>query len=152
MEEVSKQITDLSYGNYFNQDFAGMDLKGIPMHHSKFNLCKFIDADISGNDCSHSDFSGSNLTNVRCNGTNFAHSILSCRFFPKDAFGITVTLECRTFQGMLVSKLWWFAWVYFALIMVPEKDKGTNLNDLLIAALGADRYIKLKQIFDARRM
>lgn len=143
---------DLSGKSYFNKDFSGMDLKGVPMHHSRFALCKFVGTDITGNDCSHSDFSGSDLTDVRCNGANFAHTILGCRFFPKDAFGITVTLECRTFQGMLVNKLWWMAWVYFALIMIPEKDGGVNLNDLLISALGSDRYIKLKKLFDARRI
>ena len=147
-----EEVKDLSYKQFFNQDFSDMDLKGVPMHHSRFTLCNFTNADISANDCSHSDFSGSILKDVKCNGTNFAHSILGCRFYPKDAYGITVTLECRTFRGMVVSKLWWLAWVYFALIMLPEKDNGVSLTDLLIKGLGAERYLKLKKIFDARQM
>lgn len=146
------QVSDLSNQQFFAKDFSGMDLRGVPMHHSRFNLCKFRDTDIRGNDCTHSDFSGSDLTNVNCNGTDFAHTILGCRFFPKDAFGITITLECRTFRGMLVSKLWWFAWIYFALLMIPEKDKGTNLSDILIQALGCERYTRLKQLFANRQI
>jgi pentapeptide repeat protein len=142
----------LSGGKYFRRDFSGMDLKGVEMHHSQFTICNFRDADISGNDCSHSNFSGSDFTNIRCNMTNFAHSVLNCKFFPKDAFGITVTLECKNFRGMTVSKLWWQAWVYFALLMIPEKDKGVELTDLLLQALGKDRYIRLKQIFDVRQL
>jgi uncharacterized protein YjbI with pentapeptide repeats len=150
--EVSEKVKDLSKGNYFAKDFSGIDLRGVPMHHSRFNLCKFVGSDMSGNDCSHSDFSGSDLTNVRCNGTDFGHSTLGCRFYPKDAFGITLTMECRTFKGMMVSKLWWLSFVFFATLMIPEKDKGADLNDLLIKALGGERYIKLKQLFEARQI
>jgi len=150
--EVSEAVKDLSKSSYFRKDFSGMDLRGVPMHHSRFNLCNFRGADLSGNDCSYSDFGGSDLTDVRCNGTNFAHSKLACRFYPKDAFGITVTLECATFQGMIVSKLWWLSWVYFAMLMAPEKDKGVNLLDLLRQALGYERYTSLKQIFERRQL
>jgi hypothetical protein len=146
------KVSDLSKQKFFNKDFSDMDLKGVPMDHSVFTLCKFKNADISGNDCSYSNFSGSDLTDVIANSTNFAHSQLGCRFFPKDAYGITLTLECKTFQGMVVGKLWWYAWLYFAAIMLPEKDEGKDLVDILIKAIGSQKYLTLKKIFEARRM
>jgi uncharacterized protein YjbI with pentapeptide repeats len=152
MSEDREVPKDLSNKKWFHQDFSGMDLKGVPMHHSRFTICNFTGVDISGNDCTHSDFSGSNLTDVRCNGTDFGHSVLGCRFFPKDAYGMTVTLECRTFKGMVVSKLWYLSWLYLATLTIPENDKGVNLRDLVIGALGFERFAKLKKIFDVRQM
>lgn len=144
---------DLSNQLFTKIDFSGQDLRTVPMHHSKFLNCNFDRANISGNDCSHSKFAGSSMVDILCRDTDFAHSTLNCIFKPKDAFGMTVTLRCETFRGMIVSAFWFYCWQQFSLLMLAEKDsEGIDPKAALIASLGTSKYLTLKRMFREREI
>jgi uncharacterized protein YjbI with pentapeptide repeats len=144
---------DLSNQTFNRVDFSGQDLQGVNMSHSKFSGCNFNKANLSGNDCSYSKFNGSLMIGTKCRNTNFAHSTLGCAFRPSDAFGVTLTFRCETFRGMVTSALWWYCWVYFALLMIPDKDSdGVNPKDALIASIGLQKYLRLKRMFIEREL
>lgn len=143
----------MAYKNrYFRKKFNGQSLVGQDLSHTEFTCCDFTDADLTDADCSYSDFTGSLLVRTKCTNTNFAHTKLACKFEPSDAFGITWTLECRTFSGMQTSKLWWFSMLYFAMLIKPELDKGIDLRDELKKVFGGDRFERLKNLFLTRQL
>lgn len=137
---------------YFRKDFSGQDLSGQDLSSTQFTCCNFTDTNLSGADCSNCDFTGSLIVRTKCTNTNFANTCLACKFEPSDAFGITWTLNCRTFTGMSTSKLWWFSNLYFSMLMRPELDKGKDLRDELKKVFGEDRLGRLKDLFRRRQI
>ncbi len=145
MEELTKK-------KFFSKDFSNQDLSGQDLSHSEFTCCNFRDTNLSNANCSYSDFTGSVLDRTKCTHTNFMKSRLACVFKPSDAYGMTLTLECSTFKGMIISKLWWYGYVYFAMLMKPEQDNGVDLHDKIIQAFGTERYLKIKSLFARREI
>jgi hypothetical protein len=134
-------------------NFEGQDLHGFDLSRSEFLYCNFTDCNLEEADCSFGNFSGSDFTGANLKYTNFARSNLqNINFYPRDAYGIIFSLECNTFKGMKISKLWWYGYKYFSLIMLPEKDKGSDPRDADIVAMGSERYRSLCMMFERRGM
>lgn len=142
----------LSNGKFFSKDFSGQDLRDNNLSNSEFVCCNFNNADLSNVDCSHSKFIAGSMVDTKCTNTNFAQTRLATKFYPRDAYGMTLTLQCSTFKGMTISKMWWFGWLYFALMMVPEKERDVDLRDQVISAIGTKRYLQLQSLFRAREI
>jgi hypothetical protein len=101
--------------------------------------------------CSFSIFSGSNFTGANLRYTNFARSNLqNVIFHPVDAYGVIFSMDCQTFKGMIISRLWWYSYKYFSLIQVPETEGGIDPRDADIAAMGSERYRRLCKMFESR--
>lgn len=145
---------DLSNQKFFKKDFSGQDLKIANLSHSEFICCNFDNADLREADCSHSQFRGSTFKDANCRGTNFAKAKLNGTIFkPIDCYGMTLTLECSTFRGMLVSNMWWYCWQQFSLLMKPDADAdGKDPKDSLIASIGISKYLALKRMFQEREI
>lgn len=138
---------------YFREDFSGQDLSGKDLSSTEFVACNFTKADLSNADCSNCDFTASILKDTKCTNTNFSHSCLACMFHPSDCFGMTLTLDCRTFSRMNISLKWWFSFLYFAMQMVPEKEKGIDLRDKLKQeVIGSQRFERLQTLFKNRQL
>lgn len=136
-------------------DYSGKDLSGdkAKLNNSTFICCNFNNTNLRYTDCSNSKFYGCTFIGTDCNHTNFANSIIGSVFKPKDALGMIVSLECKTFRGMRVSPLWWYCFQQFSLLMDVEKEKdGTDPKDKLIQALGIQRYLALKNMFREREI
>lgn len=145
--------TKLHHSKFFRKDFSGQDLSGQDLSHSEFTCCNFTDTNLSNANCSYSDFTGSLLERTKCTHTNFMKSKLACAFRPSDAYGMTLTLECSTFKGMVISRLWWFGYMYFGLLMKPVEDASKeDLHLKVIEALGKERYLKLNRLFSTREI
>lgn len=130
------------------QDFSGMYLRKADMRRAVFFNCNFDNADMTEADCTGSDFSGSTARGTNCYYTNFTRCKLPSVFEPKDAFGMTVTLECSTFTGVQVSQLYWYSWLMLLAQMTPATTPvKENLRDGLIALIGSTRYVKLLTLF-----
>lgn len=122
------------------------------MRNSLFMNCNFNEADMSEADCTGSDFQGSSFEGTKCYRTNFRDAVLAgTKFNPKDCFGMTISLSCKTFKGMRVGALWFYAWLLFATFMRPYgSEESPGLVDKVIEAIGGDRWVKLKAIFGKR--
>lgn len=149
---INYRDQDLSHKRFYSVNFSGQNLSKCKIKGSLCYQCNFDDADLSEADCEGTDFTGSTFLRTNCYRANFRDASLAATVFePKDAFGITVTLQCRTFQDMRVSALWWFGWLIFGTAMHPT-GTAEPVKDNLIAAIGAERYAKLKSLFLKREL
>jgi uncharacterized protein YjbI with pentapeptide repeats len=147
-------LDKLSRQKFYNADFSDMDLSRRKLRQSLFYQCKFDRANMSEADCEGSDFFGSSFVDTVCYRTNFKDAKLAnTKFLPKDAFGITLTMQCKTFDGMHVSQNYFYAWLIFATMMKPDKfPVQEDLLNSLVVAIGPERYVKLKALFTKREM
>ena len=144
-------MVDLSCKEFSFKSFVDSDLRKANLSRSKFIHCDFTNANLEEADCSYSWFGGSDFTNANLRYTNFARSDLQgIKFFPRDAYGIIFSLECTTFKNMKISRQWWYCYKFFALMMLPEKDKTVDPRDADILSMGDVRYRKLTALFRSR--
>lgn len=144
---------DFSGQRFQGADFAGQELRGAKFRGADCIDCNFSNADLSNADFEGANCFGSDFTDTKCNRTNFKDAILAgTKFFPADTFGMTISMRCETFDGMQVSRMWWWCWIYFALMMVPQKNEEEGLHTRLINAIGADRYVRLRRLFGERQL
>lgn len=145
---------DMSHSNHDHEDFSDRDFKGAKLNNSIFHYCKFDRSTLEDANCEFVDFTGSTFqdTNLRC--CNMKDAVLAGTLFhPRDCMGITLTLKCDTFRGVRISQLWWMGFLIFASMMVPDKYPITEpLHDKLIAMIGAERYVKLRALFQRREL
>lgn len=142
-------------GYVFNKrDFSGADLKEKCLKGSIFHDCNFDGADLSFADCSGCDFLGSTFRKTKCYKTNFKDSKLAATVFePEDCFGMTITLQCSTFKNMRVSQLWWYGWLVFLSYMIPVSksvEEEESIKSILVSAMGVERYVRLRAMFQRR--
>ena len=145
---------DLSRKKFYGRDFSSLDLSRLKLRQSVFYGCNFNYADMSETDCEGSEFFNSTFIDTICYRTNFKDAKLAgTTFAPKDAMGITLTMQCHTFDGMKVSPLWFLCWLLMGTMMKPgDGPLGNDLVDKVISAIGAERYVKLRGLFGKRNM
>jgi hypothetical protein len=143
---------DLSGKRFNGRSFKGQKLAYRRMRGSVFLSCDFDDADLTKADCTNSDFTCSTFRNSVLYCCNFTNCRLAGTVFePKDCFGMIVSLQCRTFDGMKVSPLWSFGWLAFFLQM-NHSGAAAAMPDEIIAAIGAEKYTKLMSMFSKRQL
>ena len=100
---------DLCRKRFYSVDFSDLDLSDLKMKYSLMHNCCFDRANMSNTDCEGSEFFGSTFRDTTCYRTNFKDAKLANTVFqPKDAFGITLTLHCKTFENMRVPQIWFY--------------------------------------------
>lgn len=124
------------------------------MRQSLFHRCNFDNADMTETDCEGSEFSGSTFRNTSMYRTNCKDALLAGTVFePRDCFGITLTMQCKTFDKMKVSKMWWYTFIMFGALMIAENVKENEaLQTALIQCVGPDRYLRLKTLLAKREI
>lgn len=144
----------LARKKFSNHNFSGRDLSKHDLSYSLFHFCNFDRANLTEADCTGSDFLGSSFVDSICYRTNFKDArLMGTVFRPKEAFGITVTLQCDTFRGMQVSQLWWYGWLTLLTMTVPEgRPAQESVKDRLVGLIGAERYLRLKIMFRRREL
>jgi hypothetical protein len=153
IDPVVVKTKDFSGKRFNNVDFSGQDLRGAKFRGADCTDCSFVDADLSNADFEGANCFGSDFTNAKCNRTNFKDAVLAgTAFFPADVFGMTLSLRCETFDGMKTTRMWWWCWLYFALLMVPKDNEKEGLHEILIKAMGTERYLRLRRLFPERAL
>jgi Pentapeptide repeats (8 copies) len=145
-----KKSDELLTGRAFKGvDFSGKNLSKCDLRYSKFQWCNFDNADLSEANCEGSDFSGSTFRNSNCYRTNFKDcNLKGVVFEPRDAYGVTFSFSCQTFENMQLGQLWWFCWLQMLAKTVPTKGPvKDDIRAKLINVIGAGRYVKLDQLF-----
>lgn len=143
-------MENLSNARFVGRDFSGQTLRSFNLSGSKFDKCNFDNADLSMANCSRSDFSGSTFRNTVCYRTDFSNAKLAATVFePVDCFGMTITMECSSFLNMRVDDKWFYCWLLLGTLMLPQKDE---LREMLMGVIGAERYVRLRQLFARREI
>jgi len=136
-------------------DFRGMKLQNADFRGATLVGCLFDDAD-----CKYANFESANCWGASFVGTNMHRANIANACFenvdfrPRDCFGLTLTLHCKTFNNWKVDhdmmKLWFFMPVKWQL---PEvKGRPGFWVEKIIGILGPERVEKLKMIFDVRQI
>lgn len=136
------------------EDFSGQHLVHADLSYAVFRDCNFDGADLTQANCSYSDFTNSTFRNSVLYRTNFAETKLAGIVFePKDCYGIIISMTCETFRGARFSQLWWYGLLMFTSMTEPAaKPVQEPLADRLKALIGAERYVKLKLMFQGREL
>ncbi len=154
MATVAVLAENLSKLKITGRSFAGEDLKGRDMSFSVFENCNFDGADMTGANCEGAFFPGSTFRGTICTYTNFKDARLGGAIWdPKDAYGCVLTMSCDTFRATRMGQFPWFLFLMFATQMelLPGPVSG-NPKDALIAAIGAERYVKLSKLLARREI
>jgi hypothetical protein len=152
---ASASVQDLSRQKFYSRDFSNQDLRRANMRNSLFLSCNFDGADLTEVDATGSEFTASTFRKTNMYRANFKDAKLGATVFePSDCFGITLTLQCRTFDGMKISPLWFYMWLMFATMMKvgPLQNSSGSPMDDLITSIGAERYVKLNQLLKRREI
>jgi len=138
---------------FYNQKLYGANFIGQDLVHADFRSATLMNANFTDADLSYANFEGANcrgaiFDNCRLYRANFKDAALAGSVFrPKDAFGITLTMACETFDDVQSSGLWYLSMVMLALRM---KSPEEGLEEKIISAIGTERYMGLRHIFDRR--
>jgi uncharacterized protein YjbI with pentapeptide repeats len=145
---------DLSRQKFYGVDYSGQDLSRMRMRQSLFHRCNFDNADMTETDCEGSEFFGSTFRDTVMYRTNCRDAKLAATVFePKDCFGITLTMQCKTFDKMKVSPMWWYTFLMFGSLMLPGSVADQEeLQNRLIQAIGTERYVKLRTLLAKREI
>lgn len=120
-------------GKYFKQDFSEVDWSSQDLRGREFHLCAFRRADLSYANAEGVNFYGSDFTGARLYHLNAKDAVMAKTIMaPRDALGMTVTLDCNTFDGMEFSRMGW-ALMGFLLSLAKAPEK--KLQDAIRAAL-----------------
>lgn len=133
------------------KSFEGQDLRKENLSGNSYIRCNFTDCNLEEVDCSKSVFTGSDFTGANLRYTNFARSNMQDTImYPKDMYGVIFSMECSTFKGMKLSKLWWHMFLGFSLQQIPEIENSKDPRDPIIASLGSERYRGLCTLMERR--
>jgi hypothetical protein len=131
-------------------DFHGRDLKhadfrGASVISANFRDCDLKFANFEGANLYGSDFTGANLHRANLKDANTSCTVMHV----KDLYGVTITLECKSFQGMKLYPGWWFGWIFYALLMEAPSEEW---EAKLITFLGPERYSVLRSQYARRQL
>ncbi len=145
---------NLSGVKFEGKDFSGQNLTKAKLKGSIFRSCNFDRTDMTEADCEGSDFSGSSFVKSILTYANFRNAKLAgTDFQPDDCYGITLTFACKTFENMNVGQIWWYSWLTLTASMLPvSRPVPGDLRGGLITLIGAQRYLKLKEMFGRRNI
>jgi len=152
--QITTVRSDRSGKHFYNRKLLNYDFSGQKLDHADFRCASLIGANFDDADLSYANFEGANLRGAslkgtRCYRTNFKDACLAMSDFePKDAFGITFTFACESFDGAKPAKLWWYMWLMMLLRMKSPED-AMELD--VIKAIGPDTYAGLQALMTNRR-
>jgi len=133
-----------------NFDFNGMDLHNADFRNASVPYANFSKANLRFANFENANCYGANFDQADCHRINFKDATLSDTIMTaSDLFGATITLECRSFQGMQLSPGWWYGWLFYGLLAKPPSK---DAEEKLIACLGVERYSVLRDQYSRRRL
>lgn len=135
----------LSGGVFDNLDLRGADFRMASVPFASFKNTNLKYANFEGANVCGSDFTNADLHRANFKDANISNAIWRC----KDLFGVTLTLECRSFMGLELDSGWWYGWLMYALLMKPPSPEEA---EKLKVMMGAERYTVLRQQYAGREM
>jgi len=136
--------------------FDGMNLEkakfcGAALPWSSFKGCNLKEANFEGANCTGADFDGANVRRANFKDTNMC----DVKFDVTDAFGVTITMDCKSFAHLRVNAGFWWGLLFYGFMMDPIEGPDFNpeeVKEKLSLLFGAQRYNTLKEHYLTRRM
>ena len=133
-----------------NCNFDGLDLHGADFRQASVPFSSFRKTNLRFTNFESANLYACDFTDADMHRVNLKDATLSDTIMEaKDLFGATITLECRSFQGMKLSPGWWYGWMFYGLLAQPPSK---DAEEKLIQLLGVERYTVLREQYARRRM
>ena len=133
-----------------NSVFDDLDLHGADFRQASVPFSTFKRANLKFANFESANLYACDFTDADMHRVNLKDAILSDSIMEaSDLFGATVTLDCRSFQGMKVSPGWYWGWAFYLLVMQPLNKE---VEEKVIQLLGPERYLVLRDQYARRRM
>jgi hypothetical protein len=138
-----------------DRDFSGQDFRGQKLTNCVFTRCNFdraIMPEAPNGEVTHCEFILCSFKRTVCRLTNFAFSVFPGTVFdPIDMYGATVTLTCKLWENTHVGQMSFYLWLMLATTMRPVMEPvKEDLKETLIAYIGIERYLRLREMMQRR--
>ena len=143
---------------YINRKFFDTDFSGQDLTHADFRGCTLVNCNFDNSNLRYATFEGANcmgssFRQASLYHTNFKDAILQKAILdPRDAFGMTLSIACDTFDKAELGKIWLAGWLYLPLLaQLPEGTKE-KLEAILVDLIGEERLKGLERHFADRTL
>jgi len=131
-------------------NFEGMELRSADFRNARMPFANFRNANLKFATFESASLHGADFTNANLHRANFKDADTSgTKMLARDLFGVTITLQCTSFQDMQLDEGWWYGFLFYGLLMKPPSKEA---EERLIAALGPERYMVLRRQYANRSM
>lgn len=132
--------------DFTGKNLQGADFRGASVPYCKFNKCNLRFANFENANCYGAEFEDADAHRANFKDAQLSDSSIG---MASDLYGVTFTLECKSFQGITINSGWWHGWLFYGLLMKPPTQED---EDKLIQCLGIERYSVLRDQYARRRM
>jgi pentapeptide repeat protein len=132
-------------------DLQKADFRGAAVPWASFKNCKLQNSIFEGANCTCADFDGANVRRANFKDANMCDA----KFDVIDAFGITITMDCKCFSHLKVNTGFWFGLLYYAMLMDPVPSATfipEEMKEKLSVLMGSERYNTLKNLYATRQL
>jgi hypothetical protein len=131
-------------------DFSGKDLHGADFREASVPWCRFNGCNLRNANFEHANCFGANFDEADLHRANFKNADISEAIMTaSDMFGVTITLECSSFKGLVLKPGWWYGFAFYLLLMKPPSKEA---EEGLIKWMGVERYTVLREQYARRRL
>lgn len=127
------------------------DFRGARLPYASFKGCNLKHAVFEGADCTLADFDGANV-----HRTNYKDATMcDAKFDVVDAFGLTLSMDCKCWSHLKVNAGFWWGLIYYAFLMDPIPGPNFNpkeMKERLSLLMGPERYNTLRNLYSSRQM
>ena len=151
LEELCRTGKKFRGLKFHGVDFSGLDLEKADFRSASCPYCNFTNTN-----CRMMNAEGANFTCTQWAGADLHRANLKDAVLcdadmrgVKDFFGVTLTMECRTWMGLKLDPGYWYGWLFYGLLMEPPTQEA---KDKLTLFFGEERYNVLRDLYAHRRM
>lgn len=131
-------------------DFSDLDLRSADFRNARIPFGKFHRTNLKYANFESALLHGCEFIDSNCHRMSLKDADMSGMIFrPKDALGLTITLECKSFQDIEVDPGYWWGWIFYALLMKPPSEEA---HDSVIQAMGLERWEVLRRDYAVRQI
>lgn len=154
--EVVEEILKSGSKSFRTLKLQGFDfrpyknLQGADFRQASVPWCRFDGCNLRYANFEHANCYGTNFDEADLHRANFKNADISEAIMTaSDMFGVTITLECSSFKGVVLKPGWWYGFLFYALLMKPPSQEE---EDKLIQMMGVNRYTLLREQYARRRL
>lgn len=132
---------------FYDQDFSNQDLSRADFRRATLFNCKFDSSDLSYANFGEANLYMSSFVGSKLYHTDFKDAVLAgCVLDPRDMMGMTITMDCNTFDKLRLST----KGAYSLLFLMCTMDLDPAMKKKLADILGAERIQSYEKVFKVR--
>lgn len=133
----------------------GVDFTGMNLERADFRSARCAYANFSKTNCKEANFEGAHIEFTTWHGANCRRMNLKDAAMQDadmsqvtDFFGVTVTMECRSWIHLKLPPGFWYGYLFYGLLMEPPDN---DAKERLQVFFGAERFKTLRDLYCTRQ-